>query len=532
MSKQEIFYNGYAVLSGLPTPYVGKSTEYIRIGERWGQSETWSLNGFITGCDKDSLELSRQSVLGDFSQGFGQIEIGTGITLNPVRINNISFDSSEYIGSIPYTIEFSYYPSSSFSGFNFSGYFGVIEPSDEIVYSENPDGTMDISRNISAVGFTTDADNINSALDNAKNFIHAYSGIWVNPFIISTTGTDLTRYLVSTEESFDRLSNRASLNQKFKTDLLNPRGSLVHRYTVGITENYGQYSEVNYNGQIDVGRYGELEDAREAYVNFKNSIDTTFVTKEEVTEDPYINRLTYNFGFLSGEGVKNIPEIADDFTITVSEDAGSSLFQASINGTLTPNYGCLGQRYVKLLNSLQHAKEANYHYDLMVDIYEDFYKTSRGSKQNRPQQVFLNPKPLSYEESTSEKNITASYSASFNDRFIPSEFSDDEAFDLKIDFKPPIRQRAIKESFVGGKYICQDLGVLSRENISVSIDKRGVEQYSLDNLKEYASVIFNQFKNGSEEAVEGNSNYASGIERTETYQTTRSYKNDEEFDIT
>ena len=53
-----------------------------------------------------------------------------------------------------------------------------------------------------------------------------------------------------------------------------------------------------------------------------------------------------------------------------------------------------------------------------------------------------------------------------------------QSADLSIKVDYGVDQRAIKESYFGGKYICQDLGYASRETVGADINIDGVSDFN------------------------------------------------------
>jgi hypothetical protein len=461
-----IYFNGNLILSNQPVPFLGFNYNNIVYGERWGREETYTLDGFLTGCSKEELEEARTNVLADFNNAFGNLYISGIFQTGFVEIKSISFDNSEYIGILPYNVSFSHYPSGSFTGVNHSGYFGVLDPSDEITFNQTDNGIVEISRSISAKGILTQSGK-NSAIDNAINFVRSRTGVWINPVLIDYEA-DIEKYLATSEESINRISNTVSLSQTFYFDPLDPaQANVINRYTYDITEDLSKQPVVSYQGQIDAGRYGLLEDVRTKYKNFKKTIPIVYELSENITEDPKINRLTYSFSFLSGIDANSITDVADDFTITVKESSNTSLFEVSIDGGLEAKKGCISERFSLVENELNSVERSNFHFNYCEKIYKDFYDTSRLSFQDWEDiKISLNQIPKTYNKTFSEKRRTASYNAIFDDRFTLANTIYN--FDSSININLSIDKKAVKEHYTGGKYFAQDLGFSSRETLNVS----------------------------------------------------------------
>lgn len=467
----EIKYRDQNLFENQPTPFFSKNTDYLQIGDRWCQVENCSLNGFLIGCNQQELLSAKNQLLGYLSEAFGSMQIGNEFNFGIVEISDIDFSETDLIGSMPYSINFIYYPPESFSGED--SFFGVIEPSDMITYVENPDGTVDMQREISAKGIITNADNKDSAIDNALSFINSRKSKIISPYVIRNyAGNNIMQYyLVSSEESFSRVSNDAKLTQKYKADLTAATSNIIHRYVKNEEESVGQLTIFSYNGQIDAGKNGDFSKVVDTYEKFKQTLGYTFLINEEITEDTNINKITYSISFYKNVNSNTLPKIRDDFSISLKEDSSGSILTASIQGSISPNYGCLEDREGEVEDYLGDVKLSNYHFSIISDLFSDF--KADGTK---PSSHSLNPVAIS---ETSEKNngeFTASYSAEFNDRDIPNGF-DCMNFSTSISINFSIDQYSIKEYYRGGKYICQDLGFKSREIASVQLNCDGVDSF-------------------------------------------------------
>lgn len=480
----------------------------------------------LTGCDFEDLECSKAELLAHFSGAFGSMNIAGEFDLDPVEIKGVSFDDSEYLSNLPYSISFIYYPSGSFQ----SGYYGVIEPSDSVSYDEAEDGTVEMRRQISVKGLLTDSSDKDSALNNAKAFIDIRRDIVPEPFLIRNTVSPnavMQYYLVSSEESFNRITNTANLSQVFKTDANSLNGDLVHRYTIDEKTELGQPTTVSYQGQIDVGKYGNFSRARQAYKDFKASLNILFLLDENIREDTYINRLTYSLSMYKNANVNNFPEIQDDFSITISEDASSSLVKVDVRGQIGANYGCLEDRTAKVKSFFSIVKNGGYHYDLAKILYDNFYE-QQGSNWpiDHPVNISLRKEPLSEAGDFDEYQNTLSYNVSLNDRYVPQTLANCNVAEMNLGFEYGIDLKAISEQYLGGYYICQDLGVVSREKLNIQITRSRVSDYKGNALiKTYSLGTFQVFKDdtASVEFDEKNS-YSRNEEReNESFSLSRSY---------
>ena len=523
-----ITYDGVNPFAGMsqPVPLVDEANEYIQAGERWAIGKTINLNGFLTGCSVSDLQSARASLLAYFSENYKTLSIGGYGSFNSVQIQEIGFGESDYVGFIPYSISFLSYPEGGFAEF-----VGVLDPSDVIEYIENPDRTMDIRRTVSCKGVIPTGDYLGEGLSNARNFVSGrLQQNLVPPFIISGQSTDFGKYLVSSEETINRITNSVSVAQTYRADLDAEDSSVVNRYSISLEQPLGEIPTVTYQGQIDGGRYfnGTISDLILKYNAFKNSISKPYLLSESVDQDDYIKRLSYTFSHYSGEGAENIPDYSDSFGITVREESNSSLFRVSVNGQVTPLYGCLGDNTELIENQFDGIqREKNFHFDLCKEIYEDFYTQARGSYQDKPEGVDLYSRPLSFNIKKDLFGKSMGFSASFDDRYVPKE--DMTAFDCILSFSPALEQKGIREHYKGGNFVCQDLGFNSREKLTVALSAAGVSGFGEEGFVDDVLMAFGKQEERHEEP--GGSRNSSDREMTYGFSKTISYRNEEGFDI-
>jgi hypothetical protein len=470
-----IKYDGVDVFSNQPTPLVSKSVNYQSQGDtRVLEEHIISLRGELTGCGIDDLASARQNAINVFSESFKNLYISGVDTFTGVKILDLSFDQAPYLQILPYSVSLAHYPS---GGFEVA--YGVADPQNEWTYSESDNQTVSITQSVSARGINTDFSTLGgNALDNAKNFVTSQlTGTWEipRPYIIDTKNTNFKSYLVSFNENVDKIANTISVTREFLTDPKDLEGNVILRYSKQIEEAEGEQTRISYNGTIDAGasgyiknypstrEYSNLNDIRSRYTQFKDSLETTNFLTENVTEDTGINRINFSLSFNSGD---TEPSIIDDFSITVQENADSSLFSVSINGNLSAKQGCIGTRF----SDVSGAYDGDSHrFQICDQIYQDFYTASHGSAQSKPSSVVLNSKPLSTNVSYNSGQETVSYSNSFNDRTLLQWQADDvNSIEYDMSFTPSLQAVTSSPSATKGGFIFQDLGYTSRAGFSIT----------------------------------------------------------------
>lgn len=204
-----IYYNGVDIAGTQPVPLLGLSQEMITHGRgRHGQRSSITLDGQITGVygqrGKATTHLDDVSNLAlTFSENFKDLKVtedGVDIlTFSKCKVESINFSPGTLSQLTEYSISLSCYN-------NFVGTFGVLDPAEKVSFSEGEDGTISLTHDISAKGFSTNS-SFNNAFSNAKNYVLGLTG-WsplasISPYFIGG-GTNVYPVLLSTTESIDK----------------------------------------------------------------------------------------------------------------------------------------------------------------------------------------------------------------------------------------------------------------------------------------------------------------------------------------
>lgn len=302
-----LYYNNQQILSGQPTPLVGKQEAPIRYGERWGNKTTLTLNGQLTGCTYNNLITAQKSLISVFGydfQNFSIIENGATIFSKPyIIIRELRFPNSNYVGVIPYNITLDCYDQNLFSGV-----YGVLDPRDEWSFEESTEGLINVNHTISARGFNTNS-GVSNGFDNAKNFVLSKTGINPNisPYFI-TTPSGFNPCLKSLAEKPDRFNGTYSVTETYVADKFFGTNGVL-RYSVSFDCDEEGHARVAVNGTIDGcgmaadvssirARYNTLNLynlALEVYSGATNStgLNTDYISRG-YTEDPYARKLSFN----------------------------------------------------------------------------------------------------------------------------------------------------------------------------------------------------------------------------------------------
>ena len=349
-------YDNVAVFDNLngtqPIPFISKSQQPIRYANHWGQLCLYNIDGQITG-DGPSLWAAKDSIINGFKKDFRAFSVSedgeeyvnaTGV------VKNVTFAEGKYYGIIDYSISIEAYESGLFDGV-----YGVLNPVDQISYSNTEKETIEITHELSAKGFQTgDQANGSSALGNAKNFVHSRRDSWktkAKPIFASGEADfeAVDPILVSSTENIDRFEGTYSLSDTFvfsRTGL----DPFIENRSVEVES--GISSEVitaTINGEIYAGKSGSLSDARTHFQNLNHYKAATKELPEDVflyhipatfnvSEDPKTNTINYSASYdnlnifedatLSGLGAYF------DYDVRINRDAMTDITNVTIDGTV------------------------------------------------------------------------------------------------------------------------------------------------------------------------------------------------------
>lgn len=406
-----IKYGDYS-FNNLPTPFVSRNEDFIREGNRWGSTETFTLNGVITGCrTADILNLQKQIVSG-FAQNFQTFQIIEDsvslISKENIKVESISFPEGKYAKLQDYSITLSHWPQDLFEGF-----YGVTSPVDSVKYSEADDGTISINRIVSCKGFNTHP-TVNNALDNAKAFVDTRTGFnnVALPHFICYNGFEPS--LTEFQEEINRVQGLYSVSESYVLDKY-ATGKGIIKYAITVDSGISQFNTATIQGTVEGFQDDTLEGARNRYKNFdlfgavaesyEGAIGWLDINPEPfssgIEESPAKNAITFNVTYNND----NSPFTIIEYTNQVNESVGK--FQVSLNGSISAR-GDIGARQSRVWEAFSGIS----FYQLAFDGYYDFL--------GRPASVnTLNPKPISSGVSYDEFQGIINFNMTFDDSDIP-----------------------------------------------------------------------------------------------------------------
>ena len=501
-----ITYDNVAVFDNLagtqPIPFVSKSQQPIRYGAHWGQQSVFSIDGQITGSGPE-LWQAKDNIINGFKKDFRAFKINEGgdnyVDVTGV-IRSITFGEGKYHGIIDYSISIEAYEESLFSGT-----YGVLNPVDQISYSQTEDEKIQITHELSAKGFQTGTQaNGSSALGNAKDFVFSRRDSWkakAKPFFASGEAdfSSVEPILVSTDETIDRFEGVYGLVDTFvfsRTGLDRVIESRTVSVESGITN---EVITATIDGEIYAGKKGSLTTARDHLKNLEHydiansqcpdGVDLYHVPINfNVSEDPKTNTISYSVSYdnlnifeltsLSGTaaGAKGA---YFDYGVTVNRDTLTDIVTASIEGTVRGRGNAIHRRkniQDYYLNDMVNSPDngiSGYLYTCMKADYDSVM----GSDKRIP-----NPYPTSISISSGNANGEIQISAEFSDEdFVDGFLSAD--YSINVNTAMPIKTVNASARFdENGFYHIGDIDVGSRETVDIAINMTYDREYYATNV--------------------------------------------------
>lgn len=476
-------------------PFVGVEDEAIIIGGKFQTFKKVTIQGKIFECDNDDDKTTAKinTLLNNLNQDFLTLEAG-GITLYYAKCESVDINQSNFYGGADFTVVFSAYPS-SLSEIGYS----VLDPVDNKQFTQNPDGTINITRSISVKGIT----NNKSALENARDFINTLNITDVPQLFLiqgqlSNPGTNIKpRRIV---ETINRLEGSISVDIDFIYRETAPSNNYILSYSVDISydDKSGIY-DATINGNLAVS---DLDNNSEDIINdlrtqfnrlslfsytlniFNKITGFAYLNPEpqtfSVKESKENNSINFSYSYTSDPyNVKSI------ISYSLDSDYATDTYQVSINGSLTAK-GPQKTRTEALEKALQSLN--------LFTLASSFL-----NKQGVRPIPLLNSNPINYSITRNKSglsdvnsiNIAATYSNRYEEKS-----SDILKFDYNLTANPSIRVY-IPVQFINGQNGVFNMNFHKRGSISINgsaLAKNGnsagqIRSLALSKLNEVASAV-------------------------------------------
>ncbi|MEK6878194.1 MAG: hypothetical protein AABY22_01225, partial [Nanoarchaeota archaeon] len=411
-------------------------------------------------------------------------------------VENISFEESRYYNYLPYIINIVCFPQADFSGI-----FGVDQPSHEMNFSENDDGTVNLEHIISCKGFNTSATTTN-ALQNARGFVAARTGYsaLVTPQFLAAP---VTPTLISIEETVDRLNAFYQVRELFKYDSGDASSGIL-RYTTTFSSGIENgVSTVSIQGNIEGDKNQTLTNLRNRYLTFPvylraesgyrmatnlSGLSPDYITSG-ITEDNLNKRITFDVVFDNDVS----PLTRFDYRIQAETDYLSDITLVNFDGT------------VKSRGDLKTRWERVSGYVVGLNVFDVINSGFSGFNSA----YALNPRYLSSGIIWNSFAGEVSINVQLDNRTQPPSGFDE--FILNIEIQPSIKRYG-NEFLISNDnsgYYVSNLGMNKRENLSldgnVQIAPGIAQSTGVTTLKSILNGIKSGIISGSRILLEKNS---------------------------
>ena len=333
-------------------PFVGVSDEQVLVGGKFKTLKRVTVQGRIVPanfCPSSQDVTSKiKTLLNALKDDFKSLSAGS-ISAEFARCESIEVNQSNIFGAADYTANFICYPD-ALSDSNFK----VLNPVDNRQIKENPDGTISITRQISAQGLTLGNDD---AITNARAFINGVDPAKdrVPPVLLvignitePTPGTSLRpRRMI---ETINRIEGTVSLDVEFlyRSNAPNNNVILSNSFDISYDEKTGIYN-VNVQGTLTTGDLdknseevqGILKGALAkiklfdlALARLKALTSATYLNSEpesfSIVEDILNSSLNFNYTYISDPY-----NVKEDISYEINYDRVKDITSVTVNGTLT-----------------------------------------------------------------------------------------------------------------------------------------------------------------------------------------------------
>lgn len=430
----DIIYDSYTFPE--PSPSVAVSSQPVYLSGNYDYNVgNISLAGIITGDGVVELNSVRENMISGLSSEFKTLNIDTG-SFDFVKVEEISFEESDYTSVLPYSVSFSYYEEKVFSDF-----FGISDPVDAWSFqAENKIATA--THTVSAKGIKKDA---NRPIDNAKSFVNSKRQKNINNVSAFFTAINANSYVLEgTSEKIDAAAGSYSIVDTYKFhedtayDFQLP--DKIVNCSVSIDTDKESKVKASINGSVKGVLNGTGVSVSDFDFSKAQDIALEYLSESKSTEENYslanltadgfsynvnekANTVDFSFNLVQEDASQIInTNVLHKYTVdfSISKENGSFI-TASVNGTLS---------YFGIDNPIQLGEEENSARWLAVSAAFDTvdpyavaftnynnYKLELGSVYDLSQAQTLSPKEKSYNINKSLESTTINYTYVYDDKF-------------------------------------------------------------------------------------------------------------------
>jgi hypothetical protein len=477
-----VYYNN-AIVEG--DPFVSRSLEPVDYGDRWGMTETITLNGVVAKLEAPvggaTMDIGAQ-VAEMFKENFKELKVMEGNTVYyefpSVSVDSIDFPKNKWSpkSQIRYTVKLK-----AHDVFHLDA---VLDPVDSYNFTENEDGSVDVVHKISAKGIKTGH---MSALDRAITFVDKHVGVNHYGTCDPSFMQNRIPVLIDQQENVNRLEGTYSVTEKYKYTAQHPDGlggggiGLPYLKKSKLTHNESiseEYRSVDYEAEYvtdDANGIASLRTVINAAINAKEyhnevasllgvAVNQVYQVSFSVNESEAANKISVKGTFQYG--ITDLTKGVFDYNISFTKDDITEVSTYSIDGKLT-TYGTIVNKNEAIKNFKNEAYGASTIYDHIDDYLHDKVVNSEvygvfGNART------VNPYPATIRWNEDPNKGTLSVNATY---------SDEDYLDTVADAKYNVSVTSSKDTFkevasanVDGVYVLQNLNNLTQTNTKVNVD--------------------------------------------------------------
>lgn len=467
----KIFYNGVDFFSSknLPTPVVSRSSTTIQMGEVNGIREQVILEGKIyietppADCDYFSeITKIRDDLFNFFSQKYKPLTIkqdGTTIFEKDFcDIKNIVFENSNYVKTLPYSIEIECYDEKIHNEF-----FEVKEAENSTNINKDDEDFYTISRTLSAIGVSTQDGQLegknttekSNALQNAIDFVDSLK---VFDPVLPEGQDDLALQLISENETIDRIKNFYQINQEYQAQKnISDSTKGVLRYTIDQSRSFGEVKTVQMSGELNFSKNTSFSDVRSRFkqINFLEEIEKVISIENlnktpkslEISENDPARQISFKVVFDDDQNY-DACGVSEKVQFSIEEDGEKIV--VNVSGSVE-SLGPQEKRWDFVKDKFYNASYDNTSYEsrahqLAQEQLNIFYSSKS-----------LNGTPESFQVSEDENNNIIQFNYVFNNE---DKLDDFKNFECNVSVKMSSNRYSIDVNAGGGmnKYIVSKAG--------------------------------------------------------------------------
>ena len=269
----KILYNNVDLFSGIaPTPFISLDQDFVSFNTGWNQITKIAMEGQLTGRYLSALSYYELTsgfnlLVNRLSNNYGTLVISENsenlFSGDNVIIDSISTDETNWYGILPFTVNFEVYETGLFTN-----YYGVVEPQENIDFSEEDGLITNLTHTISARGLKTGS---NNAITSAKNWVNSRTGNYnkIIPVMLQT-GNGSEFLLNSVKESIDRFNGTYQWEGNYvKSNFIESPRNAILSYSLDLSSGIEDgLVNVNLQGSLKNNNVTGSNSLRSGYFNY------------------------------------------------------------------------------------------------------------------------------------------------------------------------------------------------------------------------------------------------------------------------